>query len=115
MGPTDVTIEILEAIRDECRKTNDCLGTVVDHVDTLVHHVETLGDRADILGDSLDTLVEQIDRLEARQADTEARLTTEIIGVAGAIREVRDLLRDDRALRQRVDDHERRLAAIERR
>jgi hypothetical protein len=35
------------------------------------------------------------------------RLATEIVGVAGAVREVRDLLREDRALRGRVDDHER--------
>jgi hypothetical protein len=30
-----------------------------------------------------------------------------------AVREVRDLLREDRALRGRVDDHERRIAVIE--
>jgi hypothetical protein len=41
------------------------------------------------------------------------RLATEIGGVAGAVREVRDLLREDRALRGRVDDHERRISVIE--
>jgi len=35
--------------------------------------------------------------------------------VGGTVREVRDLLREDRRLRDRVDDHERRLSAVERR
>jgi hypothetical protein len=87
MEPNDLTIEILQGIREEARKTND----------------------------RLDTLVDRMDRLENRQAQTEVRLATELTGVAGAVREVRDLLREDRALRQRVDDHERRLTAIEQR
>jgi hypothetical protein len=80
MEPTDLTIEILNGIREEARKTNERLGELCD-----------------------------------RQAATEVRLATELVGVAGAVREVRDLLREDRALRSRVDDHERRIAEIERR
>ena len=41
------------------------------------------------------------------------RLSTELVAVIGAVREVRDLLREDRVLRGRVEDHERRIAAIE--
>jgi len=58
---------------------------------------------------------DRLERLERRQTETEVRLSTELVGVAGAVREVRDLLREDRALRNRVDDHERRLSAVERR
>jgi hypothetical protein len=52
--------------------------------------------------------------LRDRQTGTEVRLATELVAVAGAVREVRDLLREDRGLRDRVDDHERRLSAVER-
>ncbi len=56
---------------------------------------------------------ERLERLERRQAESEIRIATEIVGVAGAVREVRELLREDLSLRSRVEDHERRLAAIE--
>jgi hypothetical protein len=58
---------------------------------------------------------ERLERLERRHAESEIRLATEVVGVAGAVRELRDQLRDDLALRARVDDHERRLLAVERR
>jgi hypothetical protein len=56
---------------------------------------------------------ERLERLERRQTETEVRLSTELVAVVGAVREVRDVLRDDRGLRERVDDHERRLVAVE--
>ncbi len=87
MQPTDLTIEILKAIRDEGRMTNEALRTTN----------------------------ERLERLERRQSETEIRLATELVSVVGAVREVRDLLREDRGLRQVVDDHERRIAAVEQR
>jgi hypothetical protein len=60
-------------------------------------------------------LAEGLERVAGRQTEAEVRLATEVVGVAGAVREVRDLLREDRALRNRVDDHERRIVAIEKR
>jgi hypothetical protein len=41
------------------------------------------------------------------------RLATELVAVAGAVNGLRDDLRQDRALREQVHDHERRLQAIE--
>jgi hypothetical protein len=87
MDPTDLTIEILKDIRDATRATSD----------------------------RVDLVVEWMDRVERRQTETEVRLTTELVAVAGAVREVRDLLREDRGLRDRVDDHERRLTSVEQR
>jgi hypothetical protein len=84
MEPTDLTVEILEDIRDEARLTR---------------------------GEVRQTN----ERLERPHTESEIRLATEVVGVAGAVRELRDLLRDDLALRARVDDHERRLLAVERR
>jgi hypothetical protein len=51
----------------------------------------------------------------SRQTETEIRLASGLVAVGGAVREVRDLLREDRALRARVEDHERRIADMERR
>ena len=56
---------------------------------------------------------QRLDRVERRQTQTDVRLSTELVAVVGAVREVRDLLREDRVLRGRVEDHERRIAAIE--
>jgi hypothetical protein len=51
-----------------------------------------------------------------RQAHTSSQHVHSIVPLhGGAVRELRDLLRDDLALRARVDDHERRLLAVERR
>jgi hypothetical protein len=89
MEPTDLTIEILKGIREETHKTNERLDEL----------------RTD--------LVDRIERVERRQTETEMRLASELVAVGGAVREVRDLLREDRALRDRVDDHERRLSVVE--
>jgi hypothetical protein len=105
MEPTDLTIEILKDIRDENRRTNEQLDELRTEMRTGLAEVRTgLGEVRTGLGE-----------LRDRQTVTEVRLSTELVGVAGAVREVRDLLREDRALRGRVDDHERRIAAIEER
>jgi uncharacterized coiled-coil DUF342 family protein len=92
MEPTDLTIQILEDIRDAVHKTNE---------------------RLDATNERLDATIEGLGEVRDRQTATEVRLATEILGVAGAVREVRELLREDRALRGRVDDHERRISAME--
>jgi chromosome segregation ATPase len=88
MEPTDATIEVLKGIREELRGTNA---------------------RLDATNVRLDTTNVRLERVERRQADTEVRLATELAAVVGAVHEVRDLLREDRQLRDRVADHERRL------
>jgi hypothetical protein len=45
--------------------------------------------------------------------ETEIRLSMELVAIATAVREVRDELREDRRLRARVDDHERRIGVLE--
>ena len=62
MEPTDLTIEILEGIREENRKTNAELGELRTEMR------KGLGELRD------------------RQTATEVRLATELIGVAGAVR-----------------------------
>jgi len=85
MQPTDLTIEILKGIRDEVRTTNTNLEAL--RADTGAR-IEAL--RADTNA--------RFDQLERRQVETEVRLSTELVAVVGAVREVRDLLREDRGL-----------------
>jgi len=105
MEPTDLTIEILKGIREEAHKTNERLDETNERLDQTNAKLDDL--RTD--------LVDRIERVERRQTETEVRLASELVAVGGAVREVRDLLREDHALRVRVDDHERRLSAVERR
>ena len=61
----------------------------------------------------IDETNERLERLERRQTETEVRVTTEIVAVAGAVREVGEYLKDAVALRPTLDDHELRLRALE--
>ena len=81
------TLTLLREIRDELKGTNVRLDRVESCVGTL----------------------------EKRQTETEVRLASELVAVARAVGEVRDLLRDGLALRPQVEDHERRLSALEKR
>ena len=103
MQPTDLTIEILKGIRDEVRTTNTRLEAL--RLDTNARFDET--------NHRLVETNQGLDRLERRQTEADVRLATELVAVVGAVREVRDLLREDRTLEDRIDDHERRIAAIE--
>ena len=99
MQPTDVTVEILKSIRDEVQG----LRADVHGLSAEVHGTN----------DRLDGTNDRLGRLERRQTETEVRLSTELVAVVGAVREVRDLLREDLGLRARVEDHERRITAVE--
>jgi predicted nucleic acid-binding Zn-ribbon protein len=96
MEPTDITIEILKDIRSEL---HDGLQSVRDEIQ---------GVREEVQG-----VREEVRDVRRRQTEGEIRVATELVAIAGVMREVRDELREDRALRARVDDHERRLRAIE--
>jgi len=63
----------------------------------------------------LDAVERGLDAVERRQTDTETRLASELVAVAKAVGEVRDVLRDRLEVRDRVEDHERRIAALEHR
>lgn len=101
METSDLTIEILKSIRDEVRGTNT--------------RVDDLGARVDALGARLDETNTRLGSLERRQVESEVRLSTEIVTLVGVVREVRDAIRDDRVARVRVEDHERRIVALEKR
>jgi hypothetical protein len=85
VAKTDPTLLVLREIRDQLKGTNE----------------------------RLDGVTARLDAVEKRQNESETRLATELVGVARAVIEVRDLLRDRLDLRDRLEDHERRIAALE--
>lgn len=86
-GSGDLTTQILVQIRDEMRNMRG----------------------------AFDTTNERLERLERRHTEDITRLATEVIAVAKAVVEVRDLLRDQRADRTRLEDHEGRITRLEKR
>jgi hypothetical protein len=103
MQPTDLTIEILNGIRDEVRNTNARIDGLRDEVHGLRGDTNT----------GFSETNARLDRLERRRTESEVRLSTEIVAVVDAVHELRDVLADHRALRSQVSDHERRLVAVE--
>jgi hypothetical protein len=57
------------------------------------------------------TTNDRFESMERRQTETEIRLATELVAVASAVNEVRDLLRDH--LIPITKDHERRITTLE--
>ncbi|MBI2394096.1 MAG: hypothetical protein HYV09_31280 [Deltaproteobacteria bacterium] len=92
--PLDLTTKILVQIRDELKKTNE---------------------RLDGMNARIESTNERLERLERRQTEDGVRLATEVVAVANAVGQVRDLLRDQRVDRKTLADHERRIAALEKR
>ena len=113
MEPTDITIEILKNIRDELHDGLNGVRAEVASVRTELH--DGLASVRAELREGLAGVTERMDRIEGRQTEAELRVATELVAVAGAVREMRDAFREERALRHRVDDHERRLSDVEKR
>ena len=93
-GKPSPTLKVLMEIRDELK----------EHRGILREHGEILRDHG-----------EHLESLEKRQVESEIRLATELVGVARAVTEVRDLLRDRLDDRDRIDDLEQRVSTLERR
>jgi hypothetical protein len=96
METTDITVEILKGIRDELR---DGLRGVRQDLDKT--------------NARLDETIVRLDRLERRQIESEMRIATQLVAVVGAVHEVRDALCEELGVRRQVEDHERRLRALE--
>jgi hypothetical protein len=95
------TVEVAEQRRDE--------------VVGLRTEVRDLRDALRETSSKVDGVGSMVDALGRRQTETEVRLATELVEVSRAVIGVRELLRDRLDDRDRVEDHERRLSALERR
>lgn len=85
----NLTVEVLIQIRDELKTTREQLSARIDETNS------------------------RLDRVERRQTEGEVRLATELVNVVSAVNQLKDLIVADRELRQRVDEHDRRIAALE--
>lgn len=100
----NLTLQVLKQIRDEIVATRSDLAGRIDGTN---HRIDATN-----LG--LVAVESKVDALAHRQTESELRLATEVVAVARAVEGVRDLLRERLDDRDRIDDHERRLAALER-
>jgi hypothetical protein len=87
MSPTEITIEILESIRDEVRATN----TRLDATNT------------------------RLDETNTRIVESELRTASAITDLHGTVRDLVDVLREQHDWRPRVDRCERDIGDIKRR
>ena len=87
---SDLTVRILSEIRDEIRGTRADLSAKIDQTNA------------------------RLDLLARRQTETEVRLATEIVALAGAVDRTNKLLRERLDDRDRIDDIDRRVTALER-
>jgi chromosome segregation ATPase len=95
-----LTLNVLKEIRDEVRKTNERL--------------DQTNERLDQTNERLDGTNERLDRVERRQTEAEVRLATELVALSSAVREVRDLLTANLNVRDKIEQHEARISALER-
>ncbi|MBN2496334.1 MAG: hypothetical protein JXR96_17200 [Deltaproteobacteria bacterium] len=105
MEPRDVTIEVLESIRDEIREMRGDMN----------ERIGETNERLDSTNERLDSTNERLDRLEKRHIEAELRLATEVTEVARTLKDVKDLLVTNLEVRSMVSDHERRIGALEQR
>jgi hypothetical protein len=103
MQPTDPTIDILRGILNEVRGLRE---------DTNARFAET-HNRLDTANYKLHETNTRLERLERRQTESETRLANDLLAVVNAVHEVGESFREDRTLREKVDDHERRIDALE--
>jgi hypothetical protein len=107
MEPTDLTIEVLRSIRDEARLSRDHLGQAIESSGT------RLGARIDETNACLDETNRRLEQIDQGRVEAEVRVATHLVALVSAVHEVRDVLREELGVRKQVDDHERRLRAIE--
>lgn len=90
------TLRVLQEIRDEVKKTNERLDAHIVRTDARFGEVDA-----------------RFERLEREVHEAGVRVTTELVTVAHAVGEVRDLLRDRLDQRSVLEDHEARLRRLE--
>lgn len=98
--PLDLTVRILEQIRDEMRHMR---------VEQAAMHAEQVAMRAEQAATN-----ERLDALGKRQSEDAIRLSTEVVAVAKEIAQLRAVMRDRKAERIVLGDHEKRIRALER-
>ena len=105
MQPSDITIEILQGIRDEIRLTRTDLSERLDQTNA----------RLDQTNGRLDQTNGRLDELSRRVVESEVRTSTAITDLAGTMRDLTVVLRAQGELRPRVEKCERDIDELRRR
>lgn len=92
-----LTVAILREIRDAVRETNT-------RVDSLRSELSA----------RIGATNERLDRLEHHQIETDVRLSTELVALHEAVLDLARAVRADRDVRVRVEQHDARIGALER-
>lgn len=111
----DLALEVLKGIHAELRGVNTRLDRMDERFGRMDQRFERVDQRFDRAESRIDGVEAGLAEIAKRQTSMEVRLATEIVAVVGAIHELRDVLVADRAVRQKVEDHEVRLLRLERR
>ena len=112
---SDLTTQILIEIRDEIRGLG---GEVVDlcgEVGGLRGEVGGLRGEVNGLRGEVVDLRGEVNEVRRRRVESEVRLSTTMTDVIGALHQVRDAVVIGYRFGDRVEDHERRITALERR
>ncbi|HEY2365025.1 MAG TPA: hypothetical protein VGH87_01520, partial [Polyangiaceae bacterium] len=105
MMDDSITVEILKDIRNELQTTRTTLHQDISELRQELSDVRQQG------RETLDELRETREQLVRRGAETEIRLSTEIVAHAAVMAQIRDALRA--GVQTKLNDHERRIAALE--
>lgn len=97
MVKKDLSTEVLIQIRDELHSNGE--------------EVKRTNEKLDRMREELSM---RIEHLEKRQIDSEVRLATELVAVAGGIKDLTRLVAEDRNLRNQVADLQARVGQLER-
>ena len=98
----DITIEVLKAIRSD-------LGAFRSEVNKRFDDVDARFDLVDARFEGVDA---RFDNMARQQVESEVRIATELVAVAGALNQLNDSLRAE-AVRDQLRDHEARLHKLE--
>jgi len=109
MKPTNLTIEILQGIREEGRQTNLRLDETNRRLD---EGLRATNEGLHATNDRLDAMRAE---LSQRIVESEIRTATALTALSGDVRELTAVLRQTQDLRPRVTQCEEDIAAIKRR
>jgi hypothetical protein len=112
---SDLTTQVLVEIRDEVRGLHGEVVELRGEVGGLRGEVVELRGEVGGLRGEVGGLRSEVNEVRRRQVESEVRLATALTDVIGAVNRVRDAVVDGYRFAERVDDHERRISALEQR
>jgi hypothetical protein len=108
--PTDITIEILQDIRDGVRDTNVRLDRIEQSVFSRIHRTNTRLEKVEV---RIEHVEQRLESVEKRQIENDSRLSREVVALGRTMQQIWDVLHDNFAFVRHLEDHEARITALE--